>query len=488
MKYLTKSDYKNGLRCLKYLWISKNNPSKLPQITEDSQFNIDQGLYVGLLATKLFNAGILVPIEFFSNIEESKKLISQRKPLFEAGFVFDRLSARVDILNPAENDSWDIIEVKSGSSVKEEHLHDVAFQEYVLRNSGLKINKCFVCYLNNQYIRQGDLDIKSLFTLEDVSDKIPEYQEGIEERIQSFLKTIDSPSLIECDLCQNCLECSLQEDCFSDLPDHNIFTLNNNRKRFEFYQNGITDLSQFPDDIELNEKQTVQVQAVKSNKVIINKSSIKEFLSEFKYPLYFLDFETFGLAVPPYDNLKPFQKYPFQYSLHILESKDAELKHISFLGNESKDCRKDFVESLITNLGKNGSIIVYNASFELSVLKEQMQIYPEFAEKLTPLFERVIDLMLPFKNFWYYNPLQRGSCSIKKVLPVLTDLSYAELEIGNGTLASSNYAYISFGDFKNFIKPEQKEIDKIRLNLEKYCELDTYAMYLIMKGLEERSK
>jgi len=489
-KYLTKSDYKNGLRCLKYLWIAKNKKELLPSITADVQFTIDQGHFVGQLATNLFPKGILLETDFFKNINDSKLALEKHLPLYEAGFTFNQCYARVDILNPNE-DGWDIIEVKSGSSVKEEHLHDVAFQEYVLRNSGLNIKNCYICVLNNEYIRAGELNINSLFKLENVSDKISKYQEGIEERISIFQKVINSLLPIECNLCKNCLggmfssECSLADECMKFLPMHNIFDLYNSRKRFELYEQGIVDLSKIPESIKLNENQTVQVHAIKHNKVIINKDNIKQFLSKFKFPLYFLDFETFNLAVPPYDNLKPFQRYPFQYSLHILESEDSELKHISFLGDENKDCRKEFVESLIANLGSKGSIIVYNASFELGVLKEQMQLYPEYTDKLTPLFERVIDLIIPFKEFWYYNPLQKGSCSIKQILPVLTDLDYAQLAIHNGGMASCNYSFIAFGNLVTKELPKAKDIQDIRLNLEKYCELDTYAMYLIYMKLKE---
>jgi len=119
VKYLTKSDYKNGLRCLKYLWITKNKRELLPDITEDAQFNIDQGYQVGELATKLFPTGILLETDFFKNIEKSKLELEKRIPLFEAGFVFDNCYARVDILIPNEDNSWNIIEVKSYSELED---------------------------------------------------------------------------------------------------------------------------------------------------------------------------------------------------------------------------------------------------------------------------------------------------------------------------------------------------------------------------------
>ena len=52
------------------------------------------------------------------------------KPIFEAGFLSKNTYARADVLNPVENDEWDIIEVKSGTKVKTINYHDLALQKY----------------------------------------------------------------------------------------------------------------------------------------------------------------------------------------------------------------------------------------------------------------------------------------------------------------------------------------------------------------------
>ena len=88
---------------------------------------------------------------------------------------------------------------------------------------------------------------------------------------------------------------------------------------------------------------------------------------------------------------------------------------------------------------------------------------------------RFIDLLTPFRNFCYYNPIQQGSASLK-VLPAVTGISYDGMSIAKGDDASLAYLEIAFGNIDD-VKEE------IRRNLLDYCGLDTEAMALILGGL-----
>jgi hypothetical protein len=178
-KFLTKSKFLNGLQCLKLLWLVINSPEKVPQPDEAKQQLFDQGHLVGELAKKLYPAGLEVASDsFLGNLGKTQQLLAERKPLFEAGFTADRLYCRVDILKPAFEDRWDIVEVKSGTSVKDENAYDVAFQKKVLQMQGLKISKCYLAYINNQYVRQGKIDPAQFFIVQDISEQVEEVSEG----------------------------------------------------------------------------------------------------------------------------------------------------------------------------------------------------------------------------------------------------------------------------------------------------------------------
>ena len=87
------------------------------------------------------------------------------------------------------------------------------------------------------------------------------------------------------------------------------------------------------------------------------------------------------------------------------------------------------------------------------------------------------DLMVPFKERWYYTPKMKGSYSIKYVLPALVpSLSYDHLEINNGSLASSTFT--SIHNITN-----EKKVITTRKNLLEYCKRDTFAMVKILDVL-----
>jgi len=161
MSTLTKSKYLIGLQCPKYLWIIFHESEKIPKATLAEEFKFEQGTQVGQFAKKLFPKGIdLQTKDYLKNIEDTKKALKEKKSLFEAGFEFNNCFSRADILVPVK-DEWDIIEVKSGTEVKDENVHDVSFQKYVYENSGLKIRKCFLMHLNKEYRKKEDLNLKS---------------------------------------------------------------------------------------------------------------------------------------------------------------------------------------------------------------------------------------------------------------------------------------------------------------------------------------
>ena len=158
-----------GLQCPKLLWYEYNRKEDLPEVDATTQAIMDQGKVVGELAQTLYPGGIRIQRDYdpVKQAEKSLEAAKLRKPLFEAGFAYKQAYALVDILNPVEKNAWDLIEVKSSASVKDEHYGDVAFQKYTYEGAGLKIRKCYLMYINNQYVRKGKIEPEKLFATED---------------------------------------------------------------------------------------------------------------------------------------------------------------------------------------------------------------------------------------------------------------------------------------------------------------------------------
>ena len=479
---LSKTNFLYGLQCQKYLWTLLHDPQSVPQPDAAMQFIFDQGRDVGDFAKKLFPGGIDIPTaDFTASIRITRENLSGNKPLFEAGILAGNIFCRLDVLFPSGDGQWDIIEVKSSTSVKDVNIWDVAFQRFCCESAGLKIRSCKLAYINNKYVRRGEIDPQQLFIIEDITQRVIDASGGLAERVEEILAVMHQQQCPEVGIgpyCTDPYECPLQQVCWEFLPEHNIFDLYwAGKKRFELYENGILHLKDIPAGFILNGKQQIQVQCATSGEPHINREGISNFLGSLQYPVYYLDFETFGTSIPLFEGTRPYQQIPFQFSLHVQLDNDEGAVHFSYLAEGAEDPRPKLAEELKQLLGDSGSIVAYYAPFEKQVLEALAEAYPQYKEWVDSLQNRIVDLLKPFSNFHYYHPNQRGSSSLKKVLPAMTGISYEGLAINDGKLAGVAFMAATYGT------ASEDERKQIRQDLEEYCGQDTGGMVEIMRKL-----
>jgi len=478
--FLSKSRYLSGLQCLKYLWLIENDPDSVPQPDARTQHLFDQGHLVEQLARRLFPDGVEVPFDDFRrNIALTRRSLEARGTLFQAGIMADNLYSRLDVLKPAQDGKWDIVEVKSSTKVKDENLHDISFQKHCCEKHGLAVNKCYLVYINNRYVRSGEIDPHQLFITENVTDGVDSAGAGIEDRIKTMLETMvatERPDLPVGSHCSDPYECPVTL-CQDSLPENNILDLyRGGKKRFDLLYGGVLRIRDIPATTKLTHAQETQKWCDVNCEPYVNHERIKTFLTTLKYLPHYLDFETFNTAIPLFDGTRPYQQIPFQFSLHVVREQ-AGPQHFSFLADGPEDPRPKFLEELRRVLVEEGSIVTYNRSFEKGILEDLGQAFPVYSDWISHVCSRLIDLLEPFRGFDYYHPDQRGSASIKSVLPALTGKSYDEMAISNGDAASLAYLTMTYG-----VMPEADK-QKIRADLEKYCGLDTEGMISIVDKL-----
>ncbi|OGW80246.1 MAG: hypothetical protein A3G33_06115 [Omnitrophica bacterium RIFCSPLOWO2_12_FULL_44_17] len=482
---LSKSKYMTGLQCPKLLWMSYHAKDQFPETDPQTQAIFDQGNDVTALARTLFPDGIEIEgVEDYEAIlKKTQELLPKRKPLFEAAFSYKNTFARPDILSPNKDGSWDLHEVKSSTAAKDIHYHDLAFQKYCYEGAGLKIRRSHLILINNQYVKQGEIDPNELFSRQDVSGEVNSLVAGVEKNIGVMLKNLQQKTCPEIKIgpyCNDPYPCDLQDLCWSFLPDENIFILNRIRKEkaFELLAKKILGIADLPDNATLTPSQQIQRECHRTKERFINKAAIKGFLDQLELPIYFLDFETVNPAIPFYDQSRPYQNIPFQFSLHILSDWDKRLQHHGFLAIGRRDPRPELLKMLKDLLENQGSIVSYNMNFELTRLRECVETFPEYRGWFKKIEKRFLDLIVPFRKFDYYDPKQMGRTSIKNVFPALTGGSYKELDIAEGGIASLEFARITFQDG---ISTEEKA--RIRQALKTYCKLDTQAMIDVLNVL-----
>ena len=484
--YVSKSKFLWGSQCRKLLWVAYNAKDQIPEADAATQAIFDQGHEVGALAKSLYPGGIEVSAgvtDFEQVLQQSMEAAKARKPLFEAGFVHDGGFARVDILNPVGRDAWDIIEVKSSTEAKDVNLLDLAFQAFVYTGAGLKIRRCCLLHVNRDYVRRGPVDPKKFFELVDVTRDVAGLSREIEPQLKDMFATIrrkQEPDIKIGPHCSDPYVCPLQEKCWAFLPPDSVFNLYyGGKKCWRLLQDGVVNLKDIPDHVDLTDRQAIQRKVALTGQPHIDRKALASFLKRLRYPVSYLDFETFNTAIPLFDGLKPYQQVPFQFSLHRQPSPGAKPEHHGFLAEGRGDPRPEFLNRLRDCAGDKGSVVVYNAKFEEGVIDKLAEACPKHAGWIDRVEARIIDLLEPFQAFDYYHPEQHGSASIKAVLPVLTGHSYADLEIQEGGQASLEYLRVHFGDV-----PEA-ERRKVREQLERYCGQDTEGMVWIVDELQK---
>jgi hypothetical protein len=203
---------------------------------------------------------------------------------------------------------------------------------------------------------------------------------------------------------------------------------------------GITDLRDDAlDNVRLTERQRIQVQTVRGDSVHVDGRRLEAFLGALDYPLWYLDFEAFAPALPPFNGLSPYGHTPVVASVHIQRAPGMDLEAQSFVADPGCDQRREMYHWLCETVGEQGSIIVFSKNFETAMIR-QLSRTAEDEAGADALVKRIVDLLDPFAEFWVYHPEQRGKVSLKRLLPVYTrHAGYRESPVRDGMHANLGY-------------------------------------------------
>jgi predicted RecB family nuclease len=484
---LSKTRYVAGLKCPLRLWHQCYNRN-VSVVSPVTQAAFDTGHSVGDLATRLYPGGIRMdtdPLRHGAAVRSTREALNNPNlpAIYEAAFLFDAVQVKVDILERAGNDKWNIIEVKSSTKVKDEHVPDVGIQCYVLKGAGLNIGRAYLMHVNNQYVYDGEqLQLEHFFSFSDVTDQALSYQAEIPGRLaqlRDMLSRDYPPDALPYRGCNSPTPCEFWEYCTREMPEQAVMALPgiSRKKMDELATMGIREIGDIPESFPLSIKQKRARDCVRNGEEYIERELDHE-LKDVEYPIHFLDFETLGLAIPRYAGTRPYQTVPFQWSDHVLHE-DGTVEHRDYLCEEDRDPREEFASTLLDALGTKGSIFMYT-TYEEAVLKELAENLPEHREHVLALLDRLKDLY-SIISAHFYHPKFHGSFSLKSVLPaLLPEMSYETLSIQEGQEAGLKYLRM----IDPTTGPQEKET--VKKDLLTYCGHDTLAMVRIREELLKR--
>jgi CRISPR/Cas system-associated exonuclease Cas4 (RecB family) len=464
---LTKTDFLEYLDCPAHLWARKNDLIEVEPSLFD-QHLMQQGRVIEELAQTYLRDQYI----------KGKGEVSIQKT-FQDGSFLVRVDAALE--DPAGN--WiDIYEIKSSTSIKKEHYYDLTFQKLVVEKNQ-PVRDVYLVFVNGNYTQDEELEPEGFFQIENLSEQVQELQKEVALEREIALEVIQQDSPEGITTCHHPGSCPCPSLCHGKLPEYSIYNLPRlgEKRAIDLGSQGIKSIHEVPADYDLTEKQGLHLLAVKSGGPVIDKAAIRSELEALEYPLYFLDYETYSPGLPLYPGYKPYQHIVFQYSLHVM-GQAGELDHHELLVTEEGDPGLALVPHLLERIGKSGSVLVWNKSFEMGKNRAMAERYPAYSEGLININERVYDLMQIFSKAYYVEAGFHGSASLKAVLPVFIPefkYAYEDLAISGGDQAMLVWGEIQAG------RVLKKQIPGIRKDLLAYCKLDTLAMVRIWEKLKE---
>ena len=481
---LSKSRFTAGLQCHRQLWWRVHEPDA-PELTPNAQQQaiFDQGASVGTLARTRVPGGTLIDFphdQTQKKIEATATALAGKAPvIYEASFFADRVFVAVDILERLRG-GFGLIEVKSSTGAKPEHLPDAAIQAHVLQQAGLEVRSIEIMHLNRECTFP---DLSDLFARTDMTGEVEALLPDVPAQVKGQLRMLEGPlpRVAIGPHCSTPYECPFMSRCWADLPEHHVSTLYRiGKKVWDLEAGGCRTIHALPTGMSLGSTAERQRRSVVSGEMIV-EPSLRDALQEFEPPLAFLDFETINPAIPVWAGCHPYDNIPVQFSCHR-QRPGGGYEHVEWLAKGPRDPRPAIAEALIAACAGARTIVAYNASFEKTCLRELGEaLDSKTARAIEDIAGRIKDL-LPAVRDHVYHPGFGGSFSLKSVLPVLVpDLSYEELEVSDGGIAALELARLLLrGD-------TLKETEKVRLReaLLRYCELDTRGTVRLLERLRE---
>ncbi|MBK8202610.1 MAG: DUF2779 domain-containing protein [Bdellovibrionales bacterium] len=356
---------------------------------------------------------------------------------------------------------------------------DLAIQCWVLNQCKVKWNRAFIIHVNRECTFPN---LDDLFVRADVTSSVNDILSDIGGDIEKLQKIVRAKIVPSKEIGKHCevpYECGFKAHCWKHVPDFSVFDIPGGWRLFSKGKLRLEDVT--PKDLTPTQKLPFDVAT--KNYTHIDSKGIKRDIAKLKFPMYHLDFETYGAAIPRYPGVGPYENVPFQFSLHIQHELNGKLDHKEYLHADTSDPRRSIAEKLVEWIPKKGGIVVaFNASFEEGVLRNLAEQFPKLAAHLNAIADRLVDPHPIIKANVYHKNF-RGSFSMKDVAPALLGerWDYSKLEVSDGKAAQVAYDMMLRG------KLTSKERETIKSQLIEYCAQDTLAMVELVKWLHDNT-
>ena len=269
---------------------------------------------VNNVARAQYPGGVLVEYDDGADaaVDDTMRLLVERPGtlIFEATFAAHGVLIRADILK-SSREGFDLIEVKSTTSVKAHYYEDCAVQAWVLERAGLQTKAILLCHIDNQFVYPGNGDYRGLFRYEDVTKEVRERIGLVPEWIRHYRELLDGgePDVEMGAHCTAPYSCPFIGYCRGEETEYPLRCIPHPRGTREvtvaLIAEGIEDIRDIPEGRLRNERQEWVRRVTIAGKPELRPEAAE--VGACHYPRYYLDFETVQFAIPIWECTRPFE-------------------------------------------------------------------------------------------------------------------------------------------------------------------------------------
>ena len=415
MHILSKSTYIKGEQCPKALYMYKKHPYLRDKLSIEQRARFKRGTDVGVLARTYFPGGVNMapssPSLFGKMFEKTMQNLNDPNVnvMYEAIFIHNDTLIMLDIL-VRDGDKWRAIEVKSSLSLSDTYYHDAALQHYVLKGCNVPISDMQLMYVNGDYVRNGDIDVKQLFVFKSVKDFAEQQLESIEKKVNELKAVVSLSNAPRMDIGTQCFipyTCEFRGHCWKKVPSDSFLhtTSYDDKELFSLYNSGIQDNRSFkrlinPLSLEMN-----QVDALEQDTFYINYKTFYDLVGKRTESISFLNLLFYKPAVPILDGHKPYQEVVIAFS--ILSNQDDEVIEWNCLDDYSK--MEEGLRILTEELKRYEKVIYFSAQN----INSLMHRYSIIESKEVSF--KIINFRDVLKNSDFFNKKTKYDFSLKTI-------------------------------------------------------------------------
>lgn len=411
MHILSKSTYIKGLQCEKALYMQKKHPYLRDKLSIEQRAKFQRGTDVGVLAHDFFPGGIDMspssPSQFPKKVEETMANLANPEVhvMYEAVFQFNDTLIMLDML-VRDGDRWLAVEVKSSMRLSDTYYNDAALQYYVLHGCQVPLSDFKLMYLNADYVRDGDIDVKQLFKMESVMDYVVEKEAFVKqnvERLKSVVALPHSPLVNIGVQCHEPYPCDFLGHCWRLIPNDSFLytTALDETTLFQSYFGGVNTNAKMLEQVDPSSLEARQIEALQSNSFYIDYKTLFSLLPQPKpKSVAFLNLLLHRPAVPEVDGSKPYQEMILAFALQGQHEADG---HMIWNCYDDHSRWHEAINLLVERLSHYETIVCFTPqNFSTTLLRHEIIQNKEVGHKVFNLFE-----VLQESSF-YHRSIKRG--------------------------------------------------------------------------------